>query len=542
MSTRKSALQTIETTAWGGSYYDSFKHASMFDKYKPYNFGVRNAQLFSSKLGSHLLNKKFTYFTVAKGNTYVLPGGTTDYEWMLTADAEVEFRATELLVNEDAQNGKGGLPFKIALNRNYVHEPTILKTESSRLPLIRIIGHPKKRSANSFEYTVKIQSGDATAYIPSSYLKPERKFLDATTSVADELNTKYSFDQFGEMFKLQSWTGQFARKVEFTDKFIRTELACAKEGRKMPKGVSYGVGSKSYNEMGLGVGYVYQQPFKQMNKKKTNGKPDVIYAGVFVSKAEARLLERIERDREMNFEFGQLEKTVDPDTGRPIKVAPGWRQIQKDGHYKSHNGSLTLSDIYEYISEIFITRRTFGDRKILMAVGEGFAEFFHRLIADEASQFQYIDTHFLRSVNSMWHDNALEYGSQFTSIKFPNGYIVQLVWDPIKDDRQIFPEMAPGTNRTLESYCADIFDFGATDQKAVDASRPENMTCVMQGGAEYYFSVANACNFGGHKVDGSNAYSNNKELGIYREMSGALGVWDATRVGRLEFNPYEVAV
>lgn len=107
------------------------------------------------------------------------------------------------------------------------------------------------------------------------------------------------------------------------------------------------------------------------------------------------------------------------------------------------------------------------------------------------------------------------------------GYVLEMVYDPIKDDRKLFPEKAPGTNRTIESYAMDIFDFGATDQKAFDANRSENITMVKQDGVESYFSVSNVYDFAtGAIKDGSNAYSNNKELGIYRETSAGLCVWD----------------
>lgn len=540
---RKTALTYVKRDAVGGSYYDSFSHSHMFKKYGPYKFGVRNAQLFSSKLGSHLLNKKFVYMTKGMNNCFELPGGTDDYEWMLTGEGEIEFRITELLVPKDSYPGKGGLSFKIAIDREWPHEPTVLKTENANLPMLKILGHAKQRSANSFELEVKLQTGDLNSWIPVDYLMPGKKLLDATTSVSDELNTKYSGIHFSEMFQLQSWTGNFARKTEFTDKFIRAEIASMKDGRRMNGNMSYGIGGpggKSYSDGAVGMGYVYYSPFKNLGNKGRGGNLEKVWAGTFVTAVEARLLERLERDVEMNMEFGKLEKTVDQDSNRPIKVPPGWRQIVRDGHFRTHNGSLTLSDLYEYIMEIFLTRRTFDDRKIMLATGEGGAEFFHRLVAQEASQFQYVDSNFLKSTNSMFHSNALEFGAQFTSIKLPMGVILQVMYDPIKDDRQIFPELAPGTNRTLESFAMDIFDFGATDQKAAGANS-ENITCVAQGGVESYFTVSNVYDFKtGAITDGSNAYSNNKEAGIYRETSAGLAVWDTTRVGRIEFNPYRV--
>lgn len=529
---RKTALTLVERKSFGGTYQDSLSHASMFRKYKAHNFGMVTSQLFSSKLGSNLINKKFTYFTVAKGNEYTLPGGVDDYEWYLETDTEVDFRITELLVDPASQPGKGKLRFKIAVDRDWLHEPVLLKTEASNLPLIRIIGHSTKRSANSFEYLCELQTGDENTWIPIEYLSPGRKLIDVSTSVSDELNTKYAGDQYGEMYKLKSWVGNYARKQEFTDKFIRTEIACKEKGQAMGRGMNYKSGGKSYNQ-GVGVGYVYQQDFLKNNKK--------IRAGVYVTMIEARLLERIERDREYMMEWGQLEKTQDNDSERTIKVAPGWRQIVRDGHYKQTNGSISLSDIYEYISEIFITRKTFADRAIKIASGEGGIEFLHRLLVKEAGAYTTIDTNFVRKRKDGglgYNQNELEFGAQFTKWIAPNGIVIEIVHDPIKDDRHLFPELAPGTNRTLESFAYDFYDFGQTDQKAMDAKRPENMTCVKQGGVEEYYTVSNVYDFNtGAIKDGSNARSNNKELGIYRSISGSLCVWDVSRVGRMENRP-----
>lgn len=523
---RRTALETHERKAWGGSYMDSYTHASMFRRYQPFNFGVKTAQLFSSRLGSHLVNKKFTYMTIAKRNVFVLPGGTDDYSWYLMADADVDFRFTELLYTGDTA-GKGGIPFKIALDRPWLHEPAVIKVENSDLPLLVIHGQPTQRSANSWEYEVSLQTGDMNAWIPTEYLQPDRRAIRVSSIVSDELNTKYAPDQYGEMFKLQSWCSNFANKVEMSDKFIRTEIACRTEGRAMPSYIG--------DDKQIGVGYVYYQKFNTTNSNKTES----VEKGVFITKAEARLLERTEMDREMHCEFGQLQKTTDRDTGRAIKVAAGWRQLYKDGHYKEHNGTLTLSEIYEYLMEIFITRKSFTDRHIVIASGEGGIEFLSRLIAQEASQFQYLDTLFAqkRTDGQGYHSNELEYGAQFTKIKMMNGVIVEIVHDPIKDDRKLFPELAPGTNRTLESFAMDIFDFGVTEQSA-NGAREENITMVMQDGVEEYYMVSNVYDAEtGAIKDGSNAYGNNKETGIYRALSGSLCVWDVSRVGRLAFNP-----
>ena len=453
---RKTALKLTEYKGFGGSYHDSISHASMFRSYKPYNFGVRTSQLFSSSLKSDLINKKFTYMTIASGNYHVLPGGTDDYEWEVVGDAAIDFRITELLVDPASQPGKDNQPFKIALDRDWLHEPVMLLSEDPNAPGLRIIGHPEQLSANSFAYEVELQTGDPNDWMPVDLISPDRLFSRISSPVSDELNPEYAPDQYGQMVKLRSWTGQFANKVEFSDKFIRTEIACAKNGSAMPKGMGYSVGGKKYQDA-VGSGYLYQASLKE------TGKNDVITKGVFISKAEARLLERTEMDRELAMEFGRLEKTEHRVTGRPLKIAPGWRQIARDGHFWEHNGSLTLSDLSEFLGTIFFRRKNFMDRKIYIYSGEGGIEFLSRLIAQEASAFNYPDANFFvrKAADPQgYHKHELEFGAQFTTIQLYNGIEVTIAYDPIKDDDQLFKIKAPGTNRPLESYAMDIFDFG----------------------------------------------------------------------------------
>jgi hypothetical protein len=183
------------------------------------------------------------------------------------------------------------------------------------------------------------------------------------------------------------------------------------------------------------------------------------------------------------------------------------------------------------------------DRKIKLCSGEGGIEMLSRLIAQEASTFQTIDTHFIqkRKDGNGYHTNELEFGAQFTKIKMTNGIEVEIVYDPIKDDRKLFKQKAPGSNRTLESFTIDILDFGVTDQKA-DGARDENITMIMQDGVEEYYTVSNVYDFyKGAEKTGNNVYNNNKEAGIYRTCPGSLCVWDTSRVGRIEFNPFSAA-
>ena len=527
---RRSALVTHERSAWGGSYFDSFTHAALFRRYSPFEFGVKGAQLFSAKIGEDMINKKFTYYTVAQKQVHMLPGGTDEYTWYLMGSQASEFRFTELLVDPASQPGKGNLRFKIALDRDWIHEPVYIKLAGADLPLLRVIGQGTQRSVNSTEYEVELQTGDMNAWIPIKYLQPGMTCTQNTTFTADELNTKYGPDEYGEMFKLFNWTAQYSRKAEFTDKFIRTEIACAKSGAAKPKG-GYTVAGTQANGSAVSSGYIYQT-----NLQSKEGK--TISQGSFITNVEARLEERTMWDREMAMESGQLQKTVDHDTGRPIKIPAGWRQLSKDGHYLEHNGSLSLGDIFAFFQNIFLTRKDFSDRKIKIASGEAGIQFLSQKIFEEYSTIVTVDTLFAqkRTDPEGFHSNELEYGAQFTKIKMMNGLEVSIVHDPTKDDRSRFPELAPGTNYTLESFTMDIFDLGITDQTPAGMNG-QNMTMIMQDGVEEYYTVSGVYDFEtGAEKAGGNTYTNSKELGIYRTLAGSLNVWDVSRVGQIRLN------
>jgi hypothetical protein len=117
-------------------------------------------------------------------------------------------------------------------------------------------------------------------------------------------------------------------------------------------------------------------------------------------------------DREMAMESGQLQKTTDPDTSRPIKIPAGWRQLCKDGQYLEHNGSLSLGDIFSFFQNIFLTRKDFSDRKIKISSGEAGIQFLSQKIFEEYSSIVTVDTLFAqkRSDPEGYHSNELEYG------------------------------------------------------------------------------------------------------------------------------------
>ena len=520
---RRTALKVTERKGFGGSFYDSVAHAAMFRDENPYDFGVKTAMLYSADIDSDIVNKRFTYHTYASGNYYVLPGGKDEYQWSVIGDARIDFRVTELLVSATSYPGKDGLEFEIALDKDWLHEPAMILSENPDLPGLLILGHPRPLGNQSWAYTVRVQSGDPNKYIPVEYLQPDRIWTRISAPTSDEENPHYAGDQYSNMMKLRSFCGQVSNKLEVNDKFVRMELA-----NKKRQGESYDFAGKKYSDA-FSSQYIYQA---KLRDPKTN---DIVEKGIFISKAEARLLERCEMDREMIMEFGNGQYTYASDTEKPLKIAPGWREIVKDGNYFEHNGSLTLKQLYEYIRAIYFRRQNFKNRKIKIYTGEGGMAFLSELIKREASTFQTIEpgVYIQGRGEGKYHSNEFTYGAQFTKILFPMGIEVEFWYDPIKDNDQLFKRKAPGTNIPLESFQMDIFDFGYTDNRA-EGAPVENITMVMQDGVEEYYQVGGVYDIRtGAPIDGSVRSSNSKRMGIYRTCAGSLCCWDVSRVGRV---------
>ena len=524
--TRKYAITRKERKSFGGSFDDSFTWASKFQTYHPTDFGIMGAQLYSSEPGSHVVNKPFIWHTLAQGNVYETDPGVTEYKWALYDDINFRATITKVDANLGSYPGKAGSQFKFYLDVDHFHEPVVMKTEGTHQPMIKIIGLPKYVGAEEYAYIGVIQDGDPTSYVDPAYLQVGRTMVDATTQVSDELNYKYGGLQYGNMFSLQSNIGFVARKFEMTDKAIRLEIGARKSGSRLAG--NYTFAGKAVTD-GIGVGYFYG--------KTSNGVKE-IKAGGYVTAADAMLEDRVMLDCEYAMMFGRLQHTMDVDSSRPISSPPGWLQLVRDGFYQPHSGNLTLSDFYEFLNAQFTTRKDFMERKTVIRAGSGGLEFFSRLIALYAglSPFTVVDSFFIERVSAQHTDKALRFGAQFTQVRMPNGHIIEVGYDPNKDDQQWFYEKAAGTNYTKESFSFDIYDLGETDAAPAKARTKSNLAFVMDPSADEYFTVSNVYDFEtGSEKSGGNKAQLNKEAGIYRAKSFALAAWDTSRIARWEY-------
>jgi len=530
---RLSAIQVNEYAHYaGGGFYDSIAHAELFRSDNPHHFGVMTSRLFSSTENMGMTNKRWNYMTEAQGRVYEIPLSKTEYTWQAMDDARMSIRIVSWgSVTSTDQVGKGGKQFRVGVDYDFYAEPGIMKTEDDNAPLIKIVGEPEVGDESApYFLTFEIQGSNPDLFIDGKYFSPGRTLRIAGSSISNEENYKYrSVGPFSAPLTLRSQVGQVGAEVTMTDLFIRRELQAAKSKQKNTASYT-DVTGQPFGEA-FSRGHVYYWNAKDKNNKEAR-------YGFFMGVAEERVLEAVEEDCYLMMEFGNWETSLDRDNNRVKRVAPGWRQLVRDGQYFPHNGYFTLEWLQEKLLAVVHNRRAFSNREIVLSTGIGGMLFISQLIADYAPIASVQEPGFaIRGNNNPTgiHDHEYETGFMFTRFKGALGLDVRIMYDPRKDDSELFRQKAPGSYLPLESFQIDILEFGDTEYAAEGVDSKSNIFMARSSMSDYYFSIANVMKKNGITSDGSVVANMDKKVSIHREKSGSLGIWDTGGIGRIEW-------
>jgi len=511
-------------SSWGGSWADSAAYSSLFQEDAPTtDLGVIDIEVFATKGLSDIVNKPMTY--MAKNQMIPLrPGSGGKVTWKLATDGVSNATIVDVDPNLTATPGKAGSKFRICIDRGYYHEPAVLKTESREAPMLVIEGYPEEEAPNKFWYTVSLQSSDPNAFIDPKYLQPGRLIRDASSMVPDEMNTKGAGIEFGTTSQLGSQITYAARKVSVSDKTIRREIGAARKGQS--------------------PNVVYETPFGQVRngvsqvvavgKKKKDGTIDVSQ-GKLMSFLEYAVRDRLMLDIEMNFKFGHVYQGADPDTGYIKQSGAGWFQIARESNYYEHNGyDLTLDD---FVSRLEALRFNVVDPKndvVEIHTGRVGMRMISKLIEQELNGLNFVidSSYFIDKVESNATTFGLAFGSQFVELR-TFGQRLRFVWDPSKDDTELFPELDE-EGKPLESSSFDIFNLSAPKASVDSDVARSNVAYAYEPEAETWVTESNVYDFTtGAIKNGGKVSSLSKEATIFMEKNGGLLIFDASQCMRI---------
>ena len=283
----------------------------------------------------------------------------------------------------------------------------------------------KRSHGDGTVYTVRLMTEDPALFLPVTYLKPGQQW-GKLYSQYEEAAEQSGSTQFSMPIALRNKMSKARKQYQITDYASTEVLAVAIPDSK----------GKYHNSW-------------------------MRYADVEYWMQWYRELERMSW-------YSRSTDTVIGGNGRPVRSGPGIQEQLEDSHIHRYS-HLTAKLIEEYLMDIFYSRVKPGKgRQIKGFTGEYGMLIFHRAIEDWVNKTGFVKNVevFTNKVKSDLHTNAQEAGFQYVKYNMANGSSLELIHNPLYDDREINFEIDPVTGYPVESQRITFLDFSGEAGKS----------------------------------------------------------------------------
>lgn len=440
-------------------------------------------QMFSAKnyysdnpLSSTLMGNKLTERLI----------GGTEWEWEMQGAGLRPIVLTGVVNPSNLKPGYGRTVFQIQTDENiFLPGDEISPGTSDNKYLSRIMDNVQRTKEGDFIYTLRLKDDTFTAFVPPNLLKVGQKW-GKFMSTYEEGAEQSGSTQFNTSLAMKDKLGKLRKTYKVTD-YASTEV--------------------------LGV-------------KIADSKGNMHSS--WISYAEVEYFMQWYREIERALWYSVPTKTIMGSTGRPIRDFAGiQKKIQDDGHV-GRVSMLTAKYIEEYLMDIFYGRVKPGKgRAVKGYTGEYGMINFHRAISDWSEKSGFVKNIEIATnkISSELNANALETGYQFVKYHMANGSSLELVHNPLYDDRNIHFEIDPVTGFPLESQRITFLDF-------TNENIGSNIQIVKKKGGDFFSYVQGNYGPTGPSKGGSNAHA-----GDYYEMhigtNLGIHIADVTKCGEI---------
>lgn len=382
---------------------------------KPTVFENKMTQLFTSTRYS---DNPLTTMLAGKQEKNI---NTTVWEWNMKGATTRPLVCMENVEpSANTTPGKFKQNFKLKLDEDwFVPGDVIHPGSSNKKYQVRIQSQPFKHG-NGYIYEVRGMWDDPQAYLPVKYLNVGQQWAKMYAQY-EEAAEQSGSTQYSLPIAMQNRMSRYRKKYRITGDAANEVLAI-----KIPD--SKGVLHDSW-----------------------------------LKYAEVEYWEQWYREIERGYWYSRSTDSVLGANGRPIYSGPGVQEQLEDSHqhFFSH---LTARLIEEYLMDIFYSRVKPGkQRKIMGFSGEYGMIQFHRAIQDWQERkkgfIQVVDQILIEKTKSAYNENALVAGYQYVRYRMANGAELELVHNPLYDDREINFEIDPVTGYPMESQRITFLDF-----------------------------------------------------------------------------------
>lgn len=388
---------------------------------EPTKLGGTMDQLFSAKnvysdnpLLSVLMGNKTTEDTI----------DSMSWEWEVKGASS---RPLVVLENVEAGNttpGRYRRPFKLKLDQDWFKVGDVLCPGADNKKFqARVVDFV--RDGEGWVYTLRMMTDGKDVFMPVKFLKVGTQWAKLFAQYEEGAKEGGS-TTFSTPLALKNSMSKFRKEYEITDYASTAVLA-------------------------VGV------PDKKGKVHKS-----------WIRYAEVEYWQQWYRELERGSWYTRSAKSVLGSTGRPVTSGPGVQEQLEDSHieYYSH---LNVKLIEEYLMDIFYSRTKPGQgRKVRGYTGEYGMMEFHRIIQDWMNKSGFIKNVevFTSKVSSDLNENALQAGYQFVRYVMANGLVLELIHNPLYDDREINFEIDPITGYPVASQRITFLDFASEGKES----------------------------------------------------------------------------
>lgn len=381
---------------------------------KPAVFEGRMNQLFTAHRYS---DNPLTMNLVGLGKEETI--GSSEWEWSLKGATTRPLVIVEDLDPLNDRKGKGKTAFRIKLDESWYQPGDIIFPGTSNKKYQCRIQEEVVKHGTGWIYTIRPMNDDPMFFIDNKYFTPGQQW-GKLYSQYEEAAEQSGSTQYNLPLDLKNRMSRYRKKYMVTgdaaDEVLAVKIQDTKGG----------------------------------------------WHDSWIKYAEVEYWQQWYRELERGFWYARSTDTVLGANGRPIYTGPGLQEQLEDSHvyYYSH---LTSKLIEEYLMDIFYSRVKPGaGRQIKAFTGEYGMLMFHRAIqnwADKTGFIQIVQDLAVGKTTSEYTKSALWGGYQFTKYVMANGAELELIHNPLYDDREINFEIDPITGYPVESMRFTFMDF-----------------------------------------------------------------------------------
>lgn len=382
---------------------------------KPEVFESKMTQIFTSK--NYYSGNPMSAVLSQMGNEKTID--KSSWEWQLKGANTRPLISVENIEVGNSTPGKFKTDFKLKLDEDWYLPGDVISPGSTNKKLQCRIQEKVGKQGNGYVYIVRLMTDDPQISLPVTYLEQGQKWSKLFAQY-EEAAEQSGSTQYSLPMTLQNRMSRFRKMYRVTGDAAQEVLAV-----KIPG-------------------------------------PDGSLHDAWIKYAEVEYWQQWYKELERGYWYSRSTNTVIGANGRPILSGPGIQEQLEDGH-NFHYSHLSAKLIEEYLMDIFYSRVKPGQgREIKAFTGEYGMLQFHRAIQDIMEKrgfIQVVDDMFIKKTKSDYNANALEYGYQFTKYRMANGSTLELIHNPLYDDREINFEIDPVSGYPMESQRITFLDF-----------------------------------------------------------------------------------